>query len=477
MQRINSWDTYDLAMQKSCNTFAEEYRQFISENKTEREFTDSAVNMVEKEGFVELGRAIEEGRKLKAGDKVYCAWMNKSVVLFRIGEEPMEHGLNILGAHIDSPRMDIKQNPLYEAGGFAMLDTHYYGGIKKYQFVALPLSIHGVIVRKNGETVVLNVGEDEDDPVFFVSDLLIHLAQDQMEKKASKVIEGEALDIIIGNKPVIIDADSKAGSKDVEHQKKNAVAKAILAILKETYGIEERDFESAELEVVPAGRARDAGFDRSMILGYGQDDRVCAYPSLRALMDEKDIRRTSVCLLVDKEEIGSVGATGMKSHFFENALAEVMNLCGQYSELSLRRCLENSCMLSSDVSSAFDPNYSDCFDEKNTAFLGRGMVFNKFTGARGKSGSNDANAEYIAHLRAIFEEEDVQIQTAELGRVDVGGGGTIAYILARYGMNVIDSGVPVLNMHAPFEATSKADIYEAYRGYRAFLRKASLRNL
>lgn len=477
MQRINSWNTYDLDMQKKCLDFAEEYRRFISENKTEREFADSAVNMLEKEGFVELSRAIEGKKELKPGDKVYCVWMNKSVAVFRIGKEPFEHGLNILGAHIDSPRMDIKQNPLYEEGGFAMLDTHYYGGIKKYQFVALPLAIHGVIVKKDGETVVLNVGEDEDDPVFFVSDLLIHLAQEQMEKKAGKVIEGEALDVIIGNRPVVIDASSKAGSKGVKPQEKDAVTKAVLSILKETYGIEEKDFESAELEVVPAGRARDAGFDRSMILGYGQDDRVCAYPSLRALLDEKKIERTSVCLLVDKEEIGSVGATGMKSHFFENALAEVMNLCGQYSELALRRCLENSCMLSSDVSSAFDPNYKSCFDEKNTAFLGRGMVFNKFTGARGKSGSNDANAEYIAHLRDIFETEDIRVQTAELGKVDVGGGGTIAYILARYGMNVIDSGVPVLNMHAPFEATSKADIYEAYRGYRAFLRKASLRNM
>ncbi len=476
MERINTWNTYDLELQKKCNEFADGYKQFISDAKTEREFTDEAVNLAEKYGFRELSALIDSGEKLKAGDKVYSVWMNKSVVLFRIGEEPFEHGVNILGAHIDSPRMDIKQNPLYEAGGLAMLDTHYYGGIKKYQFVALPLAIHGVIVKKSGETAILNVGEDPDDPVFFVSDLLIHLASEQMGKRADKVIDGEALDVIVGNKPVIINAKSKAGSKGVKPQDKEDVKKAVLSILKEYYGITEDDFESAELEVVPAGRARDAGFDRSMILGYGQDDRVCAYPSMQAILDEEDIRRTSVCLLVDKEEIGSVGATGMTSHFFENAMAEIMNLCGDYSELKLRRCLANSCMLSSDVSAGFDPTYKACFDDKNSAFLGCGMVFNKFTGARGKSGSNDANAEYIAHLRAIFDEEDICTQTAELGKVDVGGGGTIAYILARYGMNVIDSGVAVLNMHAPFEATSKADIYEAYRAYRAFLRKASLRN-
>lgn len=476
MDRINAWMTYDLEMQKACNEFAEKYRQFLSDGKTEREVVELVVNEVEEKGFVELNRAIAEGRKLSAGDKIYSVWMNKSVVLFRIGSEPFENGLNILGAHIDSPRMDIKQNPMYEAGGFSLMDTHYYGGIKKYQFVAMPLAIHGVVVKKNGETVVLNVGEDEDDPVFFVSDLLIHLAQAQMEKKASKVIEGEALDIIVGSKPLIIDAKTEAGSKDKKAAEKDAVKNAVLTILKESYGFEEKDFESAELEIVPAGKARDAGFDRSMILGYGQDDRACAYPSMEALLDTEGVARTSVCLLVDKEEIGSVGATGMQSRFFENALAEVMELAGCYSELALRRCLANSCMLSSDVSSAFDPGYASSFDEKNVAFLGRGMVFNKFTGSRGKYDSNDANAEYIAHLRNIFEAEDIQTQTAELGKVDLGGGGTIAYILALYGMNVIDSGVPVLNMHAPYEATSKADIYEAYRGYKAFLEHCSLRN-
>lgn len=488
MERINAWNTYDLEAQKKCLDFAEDYRQFISNNKTERECVDAFVNEAEKAGYVELSSAIESGKKLKAGDKIYMAWMNKSTVLFHIGKEPMEKGLNILGAHIDSPRMDVKQNPLYEKGGLGYLDTHYYGGIKKYQFVALPLALHGVVVKKNGETVVLNVGEDQDDPVFFVSDLLIHLAQDQMQKPAAKVIEGEALDLVIGNKPVVIDAKTKAvsaadqkeeilsGKDDDKKKAKWCVKKALLHILEEQYGIREDDFESAELEVVPAGPARDAGFDRSMILGYGQDDRVCAYPSFRAMLAAKTPKRTSVTLLVDKEEIGSVGATGMQSHFFENALAEVMNLAGGYSELALRRCLANSDMLSSDVSSAYDPNWAECFDEKNTAFLGRGMVFNKFTGSRGKSGSNDANAEYIAHLRDIFDQNDVLTQTAELGKVDVGGGGTIAYILALYGMNVIDSGVPVLNMHAPFEATSKADIYEAYKGYKAFLENADYEN-
>lgn len=487
MERENVWNTYDLEMQKSCLDFAEEYRKFISENKTERECVDAFVNAAEDAGFVELSRAIEEekktGKKLQPGDKVYMTWMNKSMVLFRLGKSPMEEGVNILGAHIDSPRMDVKQNPLFEKGGYGYLDTHYYGGIKKYQFVARPLAIHGVIVKKDGETVVLNVGEDPDDPVFFVSDLLIHLAQDQMQKKAAEVVSGEALDLIIGNKPVIIDAKTKAGHKENKKDAKEAVKESLLKILEEMYGIKEDDFESAELEVVPAGPARDAGFDRSMILGYGQDDRVCAYPSFRAILDADfggenggAPERTSVCLLVDKEEIGSVGATGMQSHYFENALAEVMNLRGEYTELALRRCLANSDMLSSDVSSAYDPNWSECFDEKNTAFLGRGMVFNKFTGSRGKSGSNDANAEFIAHLRNIFSKEGVVTQTAELGKVDVGGGGTIAYILALYGMNVIDSGVPVLSMHSPAEATSKADIYEAYRGYKAFLRDANLRN-
>ncbi|MBQ9643301.1 MAG: aminopeptidase [Lachnospiraceae bacterium] len=495
MERMNVWNTYDLETKKACYAFAEQYRQFLTANKTERECIDTFVNEAEEAGFVELSRAIEEKRALKPGDGVYQVWMNKSIVLFRIGTEPMENGLNILGAHIDSPRMDVKQNPVYESDGYAYLDTHYYGGIKKYQFVALPLSLHGVVVKKSGETVILNVGEDEDDPVFFISDLLIHLAQDQMQKPAAKVIEGEALDLIVGNQPILITADTKpeklagadwssiadsdkvdeADGKDDAGKAKDGVKAALLEILKQNYGIEEDDFASAELEIVPAGKARDAGFDRSMILGYGHDDRVCAYPSFRAILETGTPDRTCVCLLVDKEEIGSVGATGMQSRFFENALAEVMNLAGQYSDIAMRRTLAGSCMLSSDVSSAYDPHWAECFDTRNTAHLGKGMVFNKFTGSRGKSGSNDANAEYIAHLRSIFEKAGVTTQTAELGKVDVGGGGTIAYILALYGMNVIDSGVPVLNMHAPFEAISKADLYEAYRGYKAFLRDASMR--
>ena len=455
--------------------FADDYKAFLDHGKTERECVDIFVNEAEANGYIELSEAIREGKKLSAGDRVYSVWMNKSVVLFEIGTEPFERGMNILGAHIDSPRLDVKQNPLYEDSEIVYLDTHYYGGIKKYQYVTLPLAIHGVIVKKSGETVLLHVGEDEDDPVFFVSDLLIHLSQDQMKKPASTAIEGEALDVIIGSRPLVIDKDERNGEKDKENGKE-AVKKAVLKILSENYGIEEEDFESAELEIVPAGRARDAGFDRSMILGYGQDDRACAYPSFRAQIETHDLLRTSCTLLVDKEEIGSVGATGMRSRFFENAVAEVMNLCGCYSELALRRTLANSCMLSSDVSAAFDPSYASVFEKKNVSYLGRGMTFNKFTGSRGKSGSNDANAEYIAHLREIFEKGEICTQTAELGKVDMGGGGTIAYILALYGMNVIDCGVPVLSMHSPWEAVSKADLYETYRGYKVFLRNASFKN-
>ncbi len=475
MERTNVWNTYDPGMIRSCMDLADDYKVFLDHGKTERECVDRFVNEAEASGYRELSKAVAEGRKLSAGDKVYSVWMNKSMVLFEIGSEPLEKGINILGAHIDSPRLDAKQNPLYEDSGIAYLDTHYYGGIKKYQYVTLPLAIHGVIIKKNGDTVILNVGEDEDDPVFFVSDLLIHLSQEQLKKPAATVIEGEALDLIIGSKPLLIGKDEEE-KKDQKESSKDAVSKAVLKILDEVYGIDESDFESAEIEIVPAGRARDAGFDRSMVLGYGHDDRVCAYPSFRAQVETHDLKRTSCTLLVDKEEIGSVGATGMRSRFFENALAEVMNLCGQYSELALRRALANSCMLSSDVSAAYDPSYASAFEKKNAAFMGKGMVFNKFTGSRGKSGSNDANAEYIAHLRGIFEKEKVCTQTAELGKVDVGGGGTIAYILALYGMNVIDCGVPVLSMHSPWEAISKADLYETYRGYKAFLRDADLRN-
>ncbi len=473
MEQKNTWETYDTKQLEEVEAFAREYMDFLDNGKTERECIDQIVNTLEDAGYQELEALVKEGKKIKAGDKVYSVWMNKSIVFFNIGREKMENGINILGAHIDSPRLDVKQNPLYEDGGFAYLDTHYYGGVKKYQWVTIPLAIHGVVVKRDGSTVEINVGENEDDPVFFVSDLLIHLAQEQMEKKANKVIEGEALDIIVGNKPLVIDKKKKDDEED-KGSEKDAVKKGILDILKNNYDMEEEDFISAELEVVPAGKAREAGFDRSMILAYGQDDRVCAFSSLKAMLEMGQTDRTACCILVDKEEVGSVGATGMQSRFFENAVAEVMNLSEEYSEMDLRRCLAHSCMLSSDVSSAFDPTYAASFDKKNVAYLGGGMVFNKFTGSRGKSGSNDANAEYLGHIRAIFDKEKINFQTAELGKVDLGGGGTIAYILALYGMNVIDSGVAVLNMHAPWEATSKADVYETKRGYVAFLENADL---
>ncbi len=456
MKTESIWTKYSEKQLKELESLSEDYRQFLDQGKTERECVSQIVNRIEDEGYVELEKILKDGKKIKSGDKVYAVNMDKSVVMYHIGKAPMEEGMNILGAHIDSPRMDVKQNPLYEDGDFAYLDTHYYGGIKKYQWVALPLALHGVIVKKDGTTAIVNIGEEEDDPVFFISDLLIHLAAEQMDKKATKVIEGEALDVIVGNKPL------KGTEKD-------AFCAGILKILKEQYDVEEKDFISAEIEVVPAGRAREAGFDRSMTLAYGQDDRVCAFTSLDAMLSIETPERTACCLLVDKEEIGSVGATGMQSRFFENMTAEVMELLGEFKELSLRRCLANSRMLSSDVSSAFDPTYASSFDKKNVAYLGHGMVFNKFTGSRGKSGSNDANAEYLAFIRKVMDDAEVSFQTAELGKVDLGGGGTIAYILSLYGMNVIDCGVAVLNMHAPFEATSKADLYEAKRGYVAFL--------
>ena len=474
MEYEKIWKKYSQAELKKLEKLNADYIDFLSNGKTERECVDQIVNMAEEAGYVELDKLIASKKKLKTGDKVYSVWMNKSVCMFRIGKKPFSAGMNILGAHIDSPRMDVKGNPLYEKDDFALLDTHYYGGIKKYQYTALPLAIHGVVVKKDGSTVEINIGEDPDDPVFFVSDLLIHLAQDQMEKKGSKVVEGEDLDVIVGNKPIDVGADVRKNAK-VKEEKKDPVKAAILKILKEQYDFEEKDFYSAELEVVPAGRAREAGFDRSMILSYGQDDRVCAYTSLKAMLDLPQTDRTICTILVDKEEIGSVGATGMRSKFFENAVAEVMNLCGEYtSEIDLKRALSRSCMLSSDVSAGVDPNYESVFEKKNASFLGGGIVFNKFTGARGKSGSNDANAEYIAAIRRVFEKENISYQFAELGKVDQGGGGTIAYILALYGMNVIDSGVAVLNMHSPWEATSKADVYETYKGYIAFCKGMDL---
>lgn len=461
MKTENAWEKYTKTQLEEVDALSRAYRAFLNHGKTERECVKQIVERAKEAGYKELSELIKEGKTCKPGDKVYAVNMEKAVILFQVGSEPLENGMNILGAHIDSPRLDVKQNPLYEDGDFAFLDTHYYGGIKKYQWVTIPLAIHGVVVKKNGEKVVINIGEKEDDPVFFISDLLVHLAAEQLEKKASKVIEGEALDIIIGNRPL----------QDVkDDEKKEKVQAFTLKLLKEQYGIEEKDFLSAELEIVPAGEAREAGLDRSMVIGYGQDDRVCAFSSLEAILEVQDLKRTGCCILVDKEEIGSVGATGMQSRFFENAVAELLALTtGAYNDLILRRCLANSRMLSSDVSSAFDPTYAASFDKKNVAYLGHGMVFNKFTGARGKSGSNDANAEYLGFIRKVMDDAGVTFQTAELGKVDLGGGGTIAYILSLYGMNVIDCGVPVLNMHAPHEATSKADLYEAKCGYKAFL--------
>ena len=461
MERKNAWKTYDDAKLAAVNALAAEYMDFLDHSKTERECVDTTVNTIEKEGYVELAEVIASGKKLTAGDKVYAVLMNKVIIMFKIGSKPMSSGMNILGAHIDSPRIDIKQNPLYEDSGFAYLDTHYYGGIKKFHWISTPLALHGVIVKKDGTIVEINVGDNEGDPVFFIPDLLIHLSGEQMQKKAGEVVQGDALDLMIGSQPL-------AG------EEKDAVKAGILKILKDTYDVEEEDFLSAELEVVPAGKTREAGFDRSIVLGYGQDDRVCAFTSMKAILEVGEVERTSCCVLVDKEEIGSCGATGMQSRFFENTVAEVMNLTGDYSELNLRRCLANSDMLSSDVSAAFDPAYAGVFERKNTAFFGQGMVFNKYLGSRGKGGSNDANAEYVAHIRNIMDGSDVIWQTAELGKVDVGGGGTIAGMLAKYGMNVIDCGVPLLSMHAPWEATSKADIYETKCGYKVFLEKACL---
>ena len=457
MERKNAWKTYDEAQLTALNTLCADYKAFLDKGKTERECVVEAVKQARAHGYFDLEVAMKQGRKLKAGDKVYHVCMDKTIALYHIGKAPIENGMNILGAHIDSPRIDIKQNPLYEDNDFAMLDTHYYGGIKKYQWVTLPLAMHGVIVKKDGTIVNVVIGEDDNDPVLGISDLLVHLSQEQMQKTAAKVIDGEDLNIIIGSMPL----------KDEE---KEAVKANAMKLIADKYGVDEEDFLSAELEIVPAGKARDFGLDRSMIIAYGQDDRVCAYTSLAAMLElDGEIEKTCCCLLVDKEEIGSVGATGMSSMFFENSVAELMNLMGDYSELKLRRALRNCKMLSSDVSAAFDPTYASAFEKKNSAFFGRGVVFNKFTGSRGKSGSNDANAEFVAEVRRVMDDSGVMFQTAELGRVDLGGGGTIAYISAKYGMQVIDSGVAVLSMHAPWEITSKADVYEAKKCYAAFL--------
>ncbi len=476
MEREVAWKKYDEASLDELEALAVDYIDFISENKTERECAAAAIAAAEDAGYDSLADCIAAGTPVGPGSKLWACAQGKAVILVHVGAAPISEGMNILGAHIDSPRLDIKQNPLYETNDFALLDTHYYGGIKNYQWTALPLALHGVVAKTDGAVVEVNIGDDPADPVFCVTDLLPHLGSQQMDKKGSKVVEGEDLDVLVGNRPLAAtgadEADDGAGKAEGDKASKDPVKAHVLALLADKYGIGEEDFLSAELEVVPAGRARDLGFDRSMVIGYGQDDRVCAYTSLVAQLALGDDvpARTAVCVLVDKEEIGSVGASGMASMFFENTIAEIMALAGESSPLRLRRALTRSRMLSSDVSAGFDPAYASVFEAKNSAYLGRGLVFNKYTGSRGKSGSNDASAEYVALVRRIMDDAGVSFQTAELGRVDAGGGGTIAYIPAKYGMDVIDSGVPVLSMHSPWEVTSKADIYEARRGYEAFLR-------
>ena len=462
MERKNAWTTYDADELKHLDAVNEDYKKCLDEGKTERECIALTIEKAKEAGYKDIKDIIKSGESVKAGDKIYAVCMNKTIAMFNMGTKPLEEGMNILGAHIDSPRIDVKQNPLYENDEFAYLDTHYYGGIKKYQWVTLPLALHGVIVKKDGSVVNVNIGEKDDDPVFVITDLLIHLASKQMEKKAAAVVEGEKLDLLIGSCPIEQD-------ESLEKKEKEAVKANIMKLLKDYYDMDEEDFVSAELEIVPAGKARDCGLDRSMVLAYGQDDRVCAFTSLFAMLDVENVERTACCILVDKEEIGSVGATGMHSRFFENTVAELVALTEGESDLKVRRALMDSTMLSSDVSAAYDPMYAEVFEKRSSAFFGKGLVFNKFTGSRGKSGSNDANAEYLAKIRQAMDAQKVSYQFAELGKVDAGGGGTIAYIMANYGMEVIDSGVAVLSMHAPWEVTSKADVYEAYKGYKAFI--------
>lgn len=466
MERKNIWNTYSEEQLEQLETVAQRYKNCLDEGKTERECVRLTIRMAKEQGYRDLRDVIKSGEKLSAGDKVYLDYNERAIVLFQVGKRPVEEGMNILGAHIDSPRVDVKQNPLYEEEGLIYLDTHYYGGIKKYQWLALPLALHGVVVKQDGTKVDICIGENENEPAFVITDILPHLGRLQREKKADTFIDGELMDLLVGNRPV----------KEEETQKDEKVSpgkKRLLALLKDRYDIEEEDFLSAELEIVPAGKARDCGLDSSMILAYGQDDRVCAFTSLFAMLNTVDAERTSCCLLVDKEEIGSVGAGGMTSRFFENAVAELVMLTTEnYNDILVRRTLANSKMLSSDVSAGYDAMYPEVFEKKNTAFLACGPVFNKYTGSGGKSGTNDANPEYVAKLRQIMKEASVHYQTGELGRVDIGGGGTIAYLLAVYGMEVIDSGVAVLSMHAPWETTSKADVYEAVRCYEAFLKAA-----
>ena len=454
------WDKLDDEELSRLMAFCEDYKSFLDASKTEREAASEIIRFAEKSGYRNLKELISSNTKLKSGDKVYAVNYDKTVAMFVIGNKPMEDGLNIVGSHIDSPRLDLKPNPLYQETGLSLLKTHYYGGIKKYQWVTLPLALHGVIIKKGGEKLNVVIGEDESDPVLYITDLLIHLSADQMEKKLSKAIEGEELNVLFGSIPL------KDSDKDTR------VKMNILRLLNEKYGITEEDFITAELEVVPAGKSRDVGLDRSMIMAYGHDDRVCAYTSLRAMLEIEKPEKTCVVLFVDKEEVGSIGATGMHSRFFENTVAEVMELAEGYSDLKLRRALSNSRMLSSDVTAAVDPTFQSVNEKNNASYLGKGISFAKYTGARGKGGCNDANAEYIGALRDLFNENGITWQTGELGKVDQGGGGTIAYILAEYDMEVIDCGVPMLSMHAPWEITSKADVYETYRAYKVFLERA-----
>lgn len=454
MYAKNAWKKYSVEKVKEVMDFNEGYKHFISVGKTERACVDEAVRIAKEKGF----KDIKEYKELKAGDLVYVTNKGKNFAAFVIGDKPIEEGLRVLGAHIDSPRLDVKQNPLYESNGFALLDTHYYGGIKKYQWVTIPLAIHGVVCKKDGSSVKVTIGEDSSDPIVGISDLLIHLSGDQMQKSAAKVIEGEALDVTLGNMPL-------------EGEEKDAVKANVLRLLKEKYDFEEEDFLSAEFEIVPSGKARDYGLDRSMVAGYGHDDRVCAYTSLMAVLDTPKSLYTTCAILVDKEEVGSIGATGAQSKFFENTIAELVNLTTEYSELKVRHAMENTKMLSSDVSAGFDPLFAGVNDAKNSAYLGNGICFNKYTGSRGKSGCNDAMPEFFAEIRKVMDENDINYQTAELGRVDQGGGGTIAYILGNYNMNVIDAGIAVLNMHSPMEIVSKADVYEGYLAYKAFISK------
>lgn len=454
MYAKNTWEKYKDNLNEVME-YNEGYKDYISKNKTERACVKDSIRLAEEKGF----KPLDSFETLKAGDKVYVNNRDKNIALFVIGNKPLTEGMRILGAHIDSPRMDLKQNPLYESEGFVLADTHYYGGVKKYQWVTIPLSLYGVVAKKDGTVVDVVIGEDDNDPVVGISDLLIHLAAEQLDKKAAKVIEGENLDVTLGNMPLV-------------GEEKDAVKANILKLLKDKYDIEEEDFVSAEIEVVPSGKARDYGLDRSMIAGYGHDDRVCAYTSLTAILDMDVCDYTCCTILVDKEEIGSVGATGAQSLFFENTMGEMLVKMGVDSFVQTRLTLSRSKMLSSDVSAGVDPLFVSVNDKKNAAYLGNGIVFNKYTGARGKSGSNDASAEYVARIRAVMDESNIHYQTAELGKVDLGGGGTIAYILGNYNMDVIDAGIAVLNMHAPMEIVSKVDVYETYQAYKAFLKNA-----